>query len=155
MGRPAVVPPAGRGRGMDASPRGGVGPTYLHKRCHSVILAGWLAGSRGMGWAGGRLCRPPAGEGGGMRAPVGARGGRKVGRFLRKRRGRCGRLGDPALPGGRRGDLWTERTRSLSGGGRPRGPRRRMEALTVPMFVPAVALDHSDHALSEAKKRAN
>ena len=30
-----------------------------------------------------------------------------------------------------------------------------MEALTVPMFVPVVALDHSDHALSEAKKRAN
>ena len=87
MGRPAVVPPAGRGRG-------------------------WM--------------RPPA-------------AGSEIG----------------ALPGGRRGHLWTERTRSLSGGGRPRGPRRRMEALTVPMFVPAVALDHSDHALSEAKKRAN
>jgi hypothetical protein len=27
-----------------------------------------------------------------------------------------------------------------------------MEAPTVPMFVPAVALDHSDHALSEPKK---
>ena len=40
MGRPAVVPPAGRGRG----------------------------------W---------------MRAPAGALGGRKVGRFLRKRRGRA------------------------------------------------------------------
>jgi len=39
--------------------------------------------------------------------------------------------------------------------GGPDGPRRRMEALTVPMFVSAVALDHSDHALSEAKKRAN
>ena len=52
-----------------------------------------------------------------MRAPAGALGGRKVGRFLRKRRGHvwparrssptgrragvgCGRLGDPALPGG-------------------------------------------------------
>jgi hypothetical protein len=23
-----------------ASPRGGVGPHYLHKRCHSIILAG-------------------------------------------------------------------------------------------------------------------
>ena len=48
---------------MDASPRGGVGPTYLHKRCHSVIFSGQLAGLRGMGWVGRRLCRPPAGEG--------------------------------------------------------------------------------------------
>ena len=56
MGRPAVVPPAGRGWGLGASPRGGVGSTYLHKRCHSVILAGWLAGPRGMGWVGRRLC---------------------------------------------------------------------------------------------------
>ena len=65
---------------------------------------------------------PPAGrgEGGWMRAPVGALGGRKVGRFLRKRRGRCGRLGDPALPWGRWVRWgWTERTRSLPGGGRP------------------------------------
>ena len=30
-----------------------------------------------------------------------------------------------------------------------------MEAPTVPMFVPAVALDHSDHALSEVKKMPN
>ena len=37
-----------------------ISPTYLHKRCHSVILAGRLAGLRGMGWAGRRLCRPPA-----------------------------------------------------------------------------------------------
>ena len=96
MGRPAVVPPAGRGKGLDARP-----------------------------------CRGAGGKGGAAGSEIGA------------------------IPGGRRGHLWTERTRSLSGGGRPRGPRRRMEALTVPMFVPAVALDHSDHALSEAKKRAN
>jgi hypothetical protein len=56
LGRPAVVPPAGTGRGLDARP-----------------------------------CR-------------GAGGRRKVGRFLRKRRGRA----------------WTERTRSLPGGGQPR-----------------------------------
>ena len=75
-----------------------------------------------------------------MRAHSGALGGgRKVGRFLRKRRSGCGPRGlDPY--------------REVGG---PGGPRRRMEALTVPMFVPAVALDHSDHALSEAKKRAN
>ena len=49
---------------------------------------------------------PPAGRGRGwMRAPARALGGgRKVGRFLRKRRGH----------------LWTERTRSLPGGGLPR-----------------------------------
>ena len=51
--------------------------------------------------------------------------------------------------------VWTGRTRSLPGDRRPRGQPRRMEAPTVPMFVPAVALDHSDHALSEPKKRAN
>ena len=45
-------------------PRGGVGPTYLHKRCQSVIFSGQLAGLRGMGWVGRRLCRPPAGDGG-------------------------------------------------------------------------------------------
>ena len=73
-----------------------------------------------------------------MRAPVGALG-EKVGRFL------------PKAP--REGV--DRRTRSLPGGRRPRGQPRRMEALTVPMFVPVVALDHSDHALSEAKKRAN
>ena len=32
-----------------ASPRGGVGPTYLHKRCHNIILAGQLGGPRGRG----------------------------------------------------------------------------------------------------------
>ena len=107
MGRPAVVPPAGRGRGDGCAP---------------------LSGRWGEGRWG---AFSESAEGGVDGSEIGA------------------------LPGGRRGDLWTERTRSLSGGGRPRGPRRRMEALTVPMFVPAVALDHSDHALSEAKKRAN
>ena len=90
MGRPAVVPPAGRGRGMDARP-----------------------------------CRGAGGEGGAL-SPKSAEGGR----------------------GPRRLDPYREV-------GCPGGPRRRMEAPTVPMFVPAVALDHSDHALSEAKKRAN
>ena len=47
-----------------------------------------------------------------MRAPAGALGGRKVGRFLRKRRGRCGRLGDPALPEARRGWVWPARRSS-------------------------------------------
>ena len=64
MGRPAVVPPAGRGRGLDARP-----------------------------------CR---GAGG------------KVGRFLPKApRARADGSEIGALPGGRRGHLWTERTRSL------------------------------------------
>jgi hypothetical protein len=128
-----------------ASPRGGVGPSHLHKRGHCILFACWLVGGRGWGWAGRRLCRPPAGEGVGCAPLPGRWGGRKVGRFLRKHRGRRGRLGDPALPGarrgwvrparrsepylgGRRGHLWTERTRFLSGGGRPRGPRRRVEA---------------------------
>ena len=30
-------------------PRGGVGPTYLHKKCHSVIFSGQLDGPRGRG----------------------------------------------------------------------------------------------------------
>jgi hypothetical protein len=58
-----------------ASPRGGVGPSHLHKRGHSILFAGRLASLRGRGWAGRRLCRPPAREGGWMRAPVGALGG--------------------------------------------------------------------------------
>jgi hypothetical protein len=48
-------------------------------------LRGW------MDWAGRRLCRPPAGHGvGGAPLP---------GRFRRKRRGRCGRLGDRSPTG--------------------------------------------------------
>ena len=83
MGRPAVVPPAGRWEGLEARPRGGVGPTYLHKRCHSVILVGQLGGLRGRGWVGRRLCRLPAGEGGLDARPCRGAGGRwKVGRFL-------------------------------------------------------------------------
>ena len=106
-----------------------------------------------------------------MRAPAGALGGRKVGRFLRKRRGHVwparrssptlGTLGEvgmdreDSIPTGRWADQgprgrvaavgrdgvslsipradglgkkWTERTRSLPGGGRPLGPRRRVRA---------------------------
>ena len=74
LGRPAVVPPAGRGRGLDA-----------------------------------RSCRGAGGakEGGALspKAPREGVAGSEIG----------------ALPGGRRGHLWTERTRSLPGGGRPRG----------------------------------
>ena len=44
-----------------ASPRGGVGPSHLHKRCHRILFSGCLAGVRGRGWLGRRLCRPPAG----------------------------------------------------------------------------------------------
>ena len=51
-----------------------ISPTYLHKRCHSILLAGRLAGLRGRGWAGRRLCRPPAGEGGWGRPCRGAGG---------------------------------------------------------------------------------
>ena len=134
-----------------------ISPTYLHKRGHSVILAGQLAGPRGRGWVGRRLCRPPAGDVG-LGAPPrgGALGGRKVGRFLRKRRGhvRPARRSEPYLGDaeGTCGPRGLDPYREVGG---PDGPRRRMEAPTVPMFVPAVALDHSDHALSEAKKRAN
>ena len=64
MGRPAVVPPAGRGRG----------------------------------W---------------MRAPAGALGGRKVGRSLRKRRGRCGRLGDRSPTLGTLGEVGMDREDSI------------------------------------------
>ena len=95
-----------------ASPRGGVAPTYLHKRCHSILLAGRLAGLRGRGWVGRRLCRPPAGEGGWMRAPAGALG-EKVGRFLRKRRGRCGRLGDRSPTLGTLGEVGMDREDSI------------------------------------------
>ena len=91
-----------------ASPRGGVGPSQLHKRCPSIIFAGQLAGVRGMGWAGRRLCRPPAGCVWG-RAPVGALGEGRWGAFFESAGVRCGRLGDPALPGGRRGWEWPAR----------------------------------------------
>ena len=86
------------------------------------------------------MYRPPAGEGGGC-APLPGRWGEegRWGAFSESAEGTCGPRGL---------DLYREV-------GGPGGPRRRMEAPTVPMFVPAVALDHSDHALSEAKKRAN
>ena len=72
MGRPAVVPPAGRGRGLDARPCRGAG-----------------------GKAGGALS---------SKAPREGVDGSEIG----------------ALPGGRRVRWgWTERTRSLPGGGRP------------------------------------
>ena len=103
MGRPAVVPPAGRGGGLDARPCGGVGPTYLHKKCHSVILAGQLAGPRGRGWAGRRLCRPPAREEGWMRAPARALAERGWGAFYESAEGGAAGSEIGALPGGRRG----------------------------------------------------
>ncbi len=107
MGRPAVVTPAGKGVGEWASPRGGVGPAYLHKRCHSIISAGRLAGLRGRGWAGRRLCRPPAGDG--LDAPPAGALGAKVGRFFRKRRGRCGPRGLDPYREARRGWVRTAR----------------------------------------------
>ena len=76
----AVEPFSESAVGRDGVPRGGVGPSHLHKKCHSIILAGWLAGVRGRGWAGRRLCRPPAGCVCG-RAPVGALGERRWGAF--------------------------------------------------------------------------
>ena len=96
-----------------ASPRGGVGPTYLHKRCHSVIFAGRLAGLRGRGWVGRRLCRPPARGGGWMRAPARALAERGWGAFYESAEGTCGRLGDRSPTWGTPGEVWTERTRSL------------------------------------------
>ena len=90
-----------------------------------------------------------------MRAPARALAERGWGAFYESAEGGAAGseiqpyLGDAEGTCGPRGlDLYREV-------GGPDGPRRRMEALTVPMFVPAVALDHSDHALSEAKKRAN
>ena len=74
-----------------------------------------------------------------MRPPAAGRGG-----------GRWGAFSESAEGG--RGPRRLDPYREVGG---PGGPRRRVEAPTVPMFVPAVALDHSDHALSEAKKRAN
>jgi hypothetical protein len=44
--------------GRDGVPRGGVGPSHLHKRCHSILFAGRLAGVRGwVGQAGGCAAR--------------------------------------------------------------------------------------------------
>jgi hypothetical protein len=40
-----------------------ISPAHLHKRGHSILFAGRLAGGQGRGWAGRRLCRPPAKEG--------------------------------------------------------------------------------------------
>ena len=73
-----------------------ISPTYLHKRCHSILLAGQLAGPRG-GGLGRPAVVPPAGKGRGLDArPCQGAGGERVGRFLRKRRGMCGPRGlDP------------------------------------------------------------
>ena len=155
-------------RTLGGSPPRGVGPSHLHKRCHCITSAGRLAVP-----GGGRLGRPavvpPAGRGSGLGAPLPGRWGREGGALSSKapRKVRPARRSSPtgSAPGlGAAGSetqpdvgCWwvrTKWTRSLPGGGPPRGQPRRMEAPTVPMFVPAVALDHSDHALSEPKKRA-
>ena len=74
---------------------------------------------------------PPAGrgEGGWMRAPVGALGGRKVGRFLRKRRGhvRPARRSEPYLGDaeGTCGPRGLDLYREVGG---PDGPRRRVRS---------------------------
>jgi len=67
--------------GRDGVPRGGVGPSHLHKRCHSIIFAGRLAGVRGwVGQAGGCAARRQGmGEKGS--APAGALGERRWGAF--------------------------------------------------------------------------
>ncbi len=105
-----------------ASPRGGVGPSYLHKRCHSIIFAGQLAGVRGAGWVGRRLCRPPAG--GGVGAPLPGRWGRECGALSPKapRKVRPARRSEPyrKRAGGGNGRLGD---RGPTGGGSgPDGP---------------------------------
>ncbi len=81
MGRPAVVPPAGRGMWVGCAPlsgRWGEGGALSSKAPREV----WPA----------RRSSPTLGTLGEAGSEIGA------------------------LPGGRRGHLWTERTRSLSGG---------------------------------------
>ena len=98
--------------GAGVPPRRGRSLTFTQKgpQHHIGGLAGRSAGE-GLGRP---AVVPPAGRGWGLDArPCRGAGGRKVGRFLRKRRGR----------------VWTERTRSLSRGGRPSGPRRRVAAV--------------------------
>jgi hypothetical protein len=98
--------------GAGVPPRRGRSLTFTQKgpQHHISGLAGRSAGE-GLGRP---AVVPPAGRGWGLDArPCRGAGGRKVGRFLRKRRGR----------------VWTERTRSLSRGGRPSGPRRRVAAV--------------------------
>jgi hypothetical protein len=72
---------------------GGVGPSHLHKRGHCILFAGRLAGGRGRGWAGRRLCRSPAGCGDWMRAPAGALGEGRWGAFCESAEGGCGPRG--------------------------------------------------------------
>ena len=102
--------------GRGGVPRGGVGPSHLHKTCHSILFAGRLAGVRGWGWAGRRLCRPPAGCVWG--APLSGRWGSEGGAL------------SPKAPRIAR----TERTRSLPGGGCPgRAEEASMASLTESM----------------------
>ena len=70
-----------------------------------------------MGWVGRRLCRPPAGEGGWMRAPAGALGGEgRWGAFSESAEGTCGRLGDRSPTLGTLGEVGMDREDSFPTG---------------------------------------
>ena len=146
---------------------GSVPHIYTKSATAYYLRAGWSVCGGGVGRP---AVVPPAGRGSGLGAPLSGRWGREGGALSSKapRKVRPARRSSPtgSAPGlGAAGSetqpdvgCWwvrTKWTRSLPGGRRPRGLPRRMKAPTVPMFVPAVALDHSDHALSEPKKRAN
>ena len=146
FGRPPQVTPQGpahkAGSFLLPPPKGSV----LTFDTKGAIATYWRPGwpLRGwMDWVGRRLCRPPAGHG--RACPCRGAGEGRVGRFRRKRRGRCGPRGlvpyrevvaaweplvpvgtvcDRPVPGplsGLPGGVGMAReTRSLPGGGRPR-----------------------------------
>ena len=99
---------------------GGVGPSHLHKRGHCILFAGRLAGGRGRGWAGRRLCRPPAGDGVWMRAPAGALGGCRWGAFSESAEGGVDR--EDSFPTARWAAQWA--AKAGKGRGRRVGGRR-------------------------------
>ena len=97
---------------LGAPPRRGRSHLFTQKVPQRHI--GWLAGRSAGEGLGRPAVVPPAGKGRGLDArPCQGAGGERVGRFLRKRRGRCGRLGDRSPTWGTPREVWTERTRSL------------------------------------------
>ena len=108
-----------------------------------------------MGWAGRRLCRPPAGDGG-LGAPLPGRWGRRWGAFFESAEGGAAGSEIGALPGGRRGRCGPrglDPYREVGGlEGREGGWRPRVAS----MFVAVVALDRLDNKppASEVKKMA-
>jgi hypothetical protein len=118
VGRPAVVPPAGRGGGVGRAPAGALGEgrwgaffESAEEGAAGSEIQPYLGGA-GVGCGrlgdpalpGGRRCwvRPARRSSPTWGAPVLGAAGSQIQPYLGGAGVGCGRLGDPALPGGRR-----------------------------------------------------